>query len=79
MPILFSCAVTMLVLRGQSPFAQSWLIAKLIALVCYVALGTIALKRGKSKPVRACAFVAALLVFAYIGAVALTKQVWIPA
>ena len=38
-------------------------------------LGTIALKRGKTRSVRVKALIAALGVFAYIVAVAMTKQV----
>jgi uncharacterized membrane protein SirB2 len=61
---------------GQSPGNHPWLMAKLCALVAYIVLGTIALKRGKTLAVRASAFVAALLVFAYIVAVAVTRQPW---
>ena len=39
-------------------------------------LGTIALKRGKTPAVRATAFALAVLVFAYIIGVAVTKQAW---
>jgi uncharacterized membrane protein SirB2 len=41
----------------------------------YIVLGTIALKRGRTRGVRAGAWVAALAVFFYILAVAFTKQV----
>ena len=57
------------------PNQQHWLLAKLIALVVYVLLGTVALKRGRTLGVRAGAWVAALAVFFYILSVALTKQV----
>ena len=59
---------------GQYPFAQSWLTAKVIALIVYIALGTIALKRGKTKAVRSGALLAAIVTFAYIVSVALTRQ-----
>jgi uncharacterized membrane protein SirB2 len=71
---LLGSALLMVVLSGQYPFVQNWLTAKLIALVIYIGLGTIALKRGKTKRVRAFAFFGAITVFCYIGAVALTKN-----
>jgi uncharacterized membrane protein SirB2 len=49
--------------------------AKIIGLLAYIGLGTVALKRGRTKAIRVKALVAALGVFAYIIAVAVTKQV----
>lgn len=57
------------------PTQQPWLVAKLVALLVYIVLGAIALKRGRTRGVRAGAWVAALAVFFYILAVAFTKQV----
>lgn len=56
--------------------AHPWLMTKLFALVVYVVLGTIALKRGKTPNVRLSAFLLALGTFAYIVGVALNKSVW---
>jgi uncharacterized membrane protein SirB2 len=53
---------------------QAWLSVKVGALLLYIVLGSIALKRGRSKPVRAAAYVAALATFAYIVGVAVTKN-----
>lgn len=53
---------------------RGWLPAKLVALVVYIVLGSIALKRGRTRGVRAAAAVAAVLTFAYIASVALTKS-----
>ena len=72
--LLLTSAVIMVIWSRQYPFVQNWLTAKVLALIIYIALGTIALKRGRNKTVRACAFIAALAVFAYIGLVAMTKQ-----
>ena len=72
--LLLTSAIIMVVLSGQYPFAQSWLTAKVLALILYIVLGAIALKRGRNKTVRVWAFIAALTVFAYIGSVAMTKQ-----
>jgi len=74
--LLLASAFTMAIWIGQYPFVQAWLTAKFIALILYIGLGAVALRLGKTKTVRACAFVVALLVFAYIGSVAVTKQVF---
>lgn len=73
--VLLASAVTLAVLSGQYPFARDWLGAKVVALVLYVVLGAVALRRGRTRARRAGAFAAALLTFAYIVAVAVTKQV----
>ena len=73
---LLASAITLAVWSGQSPGSQPWLAAKLCALLAYIVLGTIALKRGKTPATRGAAFAAAVLVFAYIIAVAVTKQAW---
>ncbi len=72
--LLLASALTMVAWSAQYPFVQSWLTAKVLALLAYIVLGTIALKRGKTASIRLMAFIAALLVFAYIVAVAITRQ-----
>ncbi|MFZ6767923.1 SirB2 family protein [Undibacterium sp. Di26W] len=74
--VLLASALTLAIWSGQYPFRQDWLTAKLLALILYIVLGTVALKRGKTPAIRAVALVAALLVFAYIVSVALTRQVF---
>jgi len=73
--VLLASALTMVVWGAQYPFAVPWLTAKVIAVVAYIIVGAVALRRGKTRGVRAGAFVAALLIFAYIIKVAVTKQV----
>ena len=75
--LLLISALTMVIWSEQYPFVQGWLTAKVLALVVYIALGTIALKRGRTRPVRVLAFIAALMVFMYIGSVAMTKQAFV--
>jgi len=60
---------------GISVFENDWLLAKIIALVVYVLLGTVALKRGKTKQIRMVALVLSIMTFLYIVSVALTKSV----
>jgi uncharacterized membrane protein SirB2 len=72
---LLISAIALAVMIRQYPFAAGWVTAKVIGLIAYVLLGTIALKRGKTKSVRVSAFVAAIAVYAWIVSVALTKNV----
>jgi uncharacterized membrane protein SirB2 len=72
--LLLASALVMVFWSAQYPFVQPWLTAKLIALIVYIVLGTVALKRGKTKTVRSWALVGALLTFAYIVTVAVTRQ-----
>src|SRR3970040_2106485 len=44
---------------GQYPFVHGWLTAKLLALLAYIALGTLALRRGRTKALRVAAFAGA--------------------
>lgn len=57
-----------------SPLEHSWLAAKIVALLAYIMLGTIALKRGKTRGQRVAAWIAALLVFGYMVAVAVAHN-----
>ena len=72
--LLLTSALIMVFWSQQYPFVQPWLTAKVLALLAYIGIGTVALKRGRTKRVRAAAFVAALATFAYIVSVALTRQ-----
>jgi uncharacterized membrane protein SirB2 len=62
----------------QYPLAQAWLTAKVIGLLLYIVLGSIALKRGKTRGIRMAAWLAATAVFLYIVAVAVTHTPWPP-
>lgn len=73
--VLLASAIALMLLSGQYPFEQGWLTAKVLGLIAYIVLGTVALKRGPTLQIRVAAFAGALLVFAYIVAVALTKSV----
>ena len=67
--VLLVAGAWMAVLLRQVPGVSPWLTAKIVALVVYVALGTVALRRR-----RVGAWIAALAVFFYIVAVALTHD-----
>jgi uncharacterized membrane protein SirB2 len=72
--VLLASAVALAVMTRQYPFVSAWLNAKVIALVLYIGLGTVALKRGRSKRTRVAAWIAAQLVLLYIVSVALTRD-----
>lgn len=72
--LLLASAITLAVIIGNAPVTHGWLTAKVIGLVLYIVLGTIALRRGRTRTVRIAAFVAALVVFGYIVSVAFTKS-----
>jgi uncharacterized membrane protein SirB2 len=52
------------------PFVHSWLTAKVVLLVVYVVLGSFALKRGRTQATRTLCWIAALLVYVSIIAIA---------
>ena len=43
--VLLAAAVTLTILLHQYPFVQTWLTAKVLPLVVYIVLGSLALKR----------------------------------
>lgn len=59
----------------QYPFVQGWLTAKVLALIAYIVVGAVGLKYGKTRKVRIAAWLGAIVIFAYIVLVALTRQV----
>lgn len=74
--LLLGSAIWMAVLSRQYPFAESWLTAKVVALLLYIWVGMIALSPGqvRSRRARVTAWLFALLVFAYMVSVALTRN-----
>jgi len=72
--LLLASAVALAVMSHQYPLANGWLTAKVAGLLIYIGLGTVALKRGRTRRVRVTAWLAAQAVFFYIVAVAITRQ-----
>lgn len=72
--LLLSSALTLAWMSNQWPFVQPWLTAKALGLIAYILLGTIALKRGKTRQTRLTAWLMALVVAAYIITVAITRN-----
>ena len=72
--LLLASALVLAWWSGQWPMGQPWLRAKLCALIVYIVLGSVALKYGATRAIRALAFGAALACFAYIVITAVTKN-----
>jgi uncharacterized membrane protein SirB2 len=68
--VLLTAALMLLTVLPGAVYANGWLTVKLTLLVVYIVLGTIALKRGRTRGVRLGSFVAALLVYGSIIATA---------
>lgn len=73
--LLLAAAIAMLVVGSLNPLEQPWLMAKILGLLAYIGVGSVALKRGRAKATRVQALIVAVGIFAYIVAVAVTKQV----
>jgi uncharacterized membrane protein SirB2 len=72
--VLLASAIVLAWMLQLSPLQAPWLLAKIIGLVLYIALGMLALKPERSNAVRVGAFLAALITFGYIVSVAISKD-----
>jgi uncharacterized membrane protein SirB2 len=72
--LLLTAALMLTTVIQQYPFATDWLTMKVVLLVVYVVLGSIALKRGRTRAARVLAFVAALATVAALFTVARTHH-----
>ena len=72
--VLLGSAILLALNIHQYPGVHGWLTAKVLALLAYIVLGSIALKRGRSRRIRVAAWLASMLVFLYIVLVALTRS-----
>jgi uncharacterized membrane protein SirB2 len=72
--MLLGSALTLAWKLQIHPLNTPWLMAKIVALLIYIALGAAALRPGSNTPLRGASWVAALLCFAYIASVALSKD-----
>ena len=72
--ILLAAAIALVVTSGQYPFVAAWVTAKVFGLIAYIILGSVALRAGRSKRLRIAAWLAAMVAFVNLVAVALTKS-----
>ena len=67
---LLTAALMLVTILPGAMFANGWLATKLVLVVVYVVLGVLAMKRGRTRGIRAGCYVATLLVFATIYGIA---------
>ena len=74
--LLFATGLAMAIGLSISPLTHPWLAVKLLAIVVYIIIGSIALKRGRTRGQRVAALLLSLLVLMVIFAVALHHDPW---
>ena len=72
--LLLVLGVMLTIMLSMSPHQHPWLAAKLLGLIVYIVLGTVAIKRGRTPLTRGVTAVAAIAVFFYIYGTAITKN-----
>ena len=72
--LLLASAVALTLMLHRYPLTDAWLSAKVVGLLVYIGLGLVALRYGKTRGVRAAAWIGAMAVFAYIVSVALAHD-----
>lgn len=72
--VLLVSALLLVAILPWAMFANGWLSVKLVLVVLYVVLGTYALKRGRTRRVRAICYLAALVTFIVIIGIAIAHQ-----
>ncbi|WP_269494496.1 SirB2 family protein [Castellaniella sp. S9] len=66
--VLLVCGVILAAMIGPN---QPWILTKIVLLLVYIGVGTIAIKRGKTRRTRLIAALISVAVFAYIVGVAI--------
>jgi len=72
--LLLSAGVALWVVLSLNPLHSPWLVAKLLLLVLYIVLGSLALKRAPTPVARRRSYAAALGTYLFMVSVALTHQ-----
>lgn len=72
--VLLASAIALAWQLGVTPFNSPWLAAKIVALLVYIGLGILAFRFARTSAQRLTAWLAALPVFAYIVAAAVTHD-----
>ena len=66
--VLLVCGITLAAMIGAN---QPWILAKIVGVLLYIGVGTVAIKRGKSPKARAIAALIAIAIFFYIVGIAM--------
>ena len=74
--LLLASGVTLTLILHQYPVVHAWLTAKFLALLAYIALGSMALKRARTRAGKFRWGLGAIGVFVYLVSVAWTRSPW---
>ncbi|HEY9278743.1 MAG TPA: SirB2 family protein [Eoetvoesiella sp.] len=69
--VLLVCGIFLASVIGAS---QPWILAKVVGVLLYIGVGTLAIKRGKTPQIRAIAALIAIAIFFYIVGVAISHS-----
>ncbi|TRZ98151.1 MAG: regulator SirB [Rhodocyclaceae bacterium] len=72
--VLLVAALSLAVMSEQYPFVVGWVTAKVLGVIAYIMLGSLALRAGSTRQMRIVCWLSALVVFGWIVSVALTRQ-----
>jgi len=72
--VLLASALGLVIATRQYPWTHGWVLAKILALLVYIGLGMVALRRGRTPAIRIASALGAVLTFGYIVSVALTRD-----
>lgn len=72
--VLLAAGVTLMVMLRAWPMQHPWLAAKLVGLVAYSVIGTLAAKRGRTPTIRAISSLRAIAIFVYIAGAAMNHH-----
>ena len=75
--VLLVSAIVLASQWGWSALQMPWLQAKITALIIYIVLGSLALRYGQSRSIKISSWFMAIITFAYIASVAVSKNVFI--
>ena len=64
--LLLTLGIVLMAMLSMWPHQHPWLAAKIVALLGYIGLGTVAIKRGATPAIRGAAALAAVTVFLYM-------------
>ena len=72
--VLLLSALALAWILGANPLTTPWLLAKVLGLLLYIALGVLALRPASPRPLRLAAWLGALTVVGWIASVAMSKN-----
>ncbi|RDB44293.1 regulator SirB [Halomonas sp. DQ26W] len=72
--LLLTFGILLMVMLSMWPQRHPWLAAKILALLVYIVLGSVAIKRGRTSLVRGMAALAAVITFLYMLGTAMFKD-----